>query len=194
MCFNASLGIPGENAGMLHDAGTESVTGGRGLARSGGVWEIVGVLAAVVPCAILAGLYLATEDMRFLAACSALALLAAVLVFIRGPRRASLTRRGAGAGGRAGKLIDRLGGAAKLTAAGSALRRTFTLQILKLLCFVVWMLAWGVTAALYARVAENANMTALMMLVVFGGFSPVVIYYGLESGMKKLNRRLRADE
>lgn len=183
---------------MLHDAGTGAVTGGRGLARSGGVWEIVGVLAAVVPCAVLAGLYLATEDMRFLVACSALALLAAVLIFIRGPRRARLTRRGPGAGGRAsglaGKLIDRLGGSAKLTAAGSAVRRTFTVQVLKLLGFVVWMLAWGVTAALYARVAENANMTALMMLVVFGGFSPVVIYYGLESGMKKLGRRLRADE
>lgn len=187
---------------MLHDASTGSVTAGRGLARFGGVWEIVGILAAVIPCGILAGLYLATGDMRFLAACIALAIVAVALVFIRGPRRVSLARRGAGAGGGAtgfagklaSKLADRFRGSAKLTAAGSAVRRTFTLQVLKLLGFAVWMLAWGGTAALYARVAENTNITALMMLVVFGGFSPVVIYYGLESGMKKLGRSLRDDE
>ncbi|MPY75288.1 MAG: hypothetical protein GEU87_13610 [Alphaproteobacteria bacterium] len=183
---------------MLHDASTGSVTAGRGLARSGGVWEIVGILAAVIPCGILAGLYLATGDMRFLAACIALAIVAVVLIFIRGPRRVSLARRGAGAGGGAtgfaGKLADRFRGSAKLAAAGSAVRRTFTLQVLKLLGFAVWMIAWGVTAAFYARVAENTNITALMMLVVFGGFSPVVIYYGLESGMKKLGHRLRDDE
>ncbi|MGH6618332.1 MAG: hypothetical protein ACREF6_02170 [Alphaproteobacteria bacterium] len=184
---------------MLHDASTGTVTAGRGLARSGGVWEIVGILAAVIPCGILAGLYLAAGDMRFLVACIALAIVAVVLVFIRrSPRRVSLARRGAGAEGGAtgltGKLADRFRGSAKLAAAGSAVRRTFTVQVLKLLGFAVWMIAWGLTAALYARVAQNANMTALMMLVVFGGFSPVMIYYGLESGMKKLGRRLRDDE
>ena len=50
------------------------------------------------------------------------------------------------------------------------------------------------TAALYARVFEGANIGALVMLVAVGGFSPVVIYFGLEGGIKKLTGRMHHHE
>jgi hypothetical protein len=160
------------------------------MAGRGGVWEAVGILAAVVPCGVLAGLYLATDETGFIVACVILATLAGgIVAFKRNPRsRLSRRRRGAegGATGRAGSE--------RLRTVGSALGRTFTRPVLKVLGFALWILAWGVTAALYARVVSNAQIGGLVMLVLIGGFSPVVIYFGLESGVKKLTGRARDRE
>jgi hypothetical protein len=38
------------------------------------------------------------------------------------------------------------------------------------------------------------STTEMMMLVVIGGFSPVVIYFGLEAGVKNLSNRLDEDK
>jgi hypothetical protein len=112
---------------------------------------------------------------------------------LRLPRRRALAGAGApgGEGGGAEGGVAAGRARAKLAAVGGAFRRSVSLQIVKLLGFVVWMLAWGVTAALYARIFENANIGALLILVVVGGFSPVVIYFGLETGVKSLSRRNR---
>jgi hypothetical protein len=153
------------------------------------VWEVVGVLAAIVPSGILAGLYLATSDTTFLVACAVFAAAAVGIVYFRRPGRLSWAMRrrapvAPDAVGRAGRASGRL------TAARSALGRTFTLRVLKLLGLAAWLIAWTVLAGLYARVAQNANIAALMMLVAIGGLSPVVVYFGLESGVKRLTRRL----
>jgi hypothetical protein len=172
------------------------------MTRPHGILEVLGILAAVIPCGILAGLYLATEDLRFILGSFFLGVLAVAIVFMRSPglrlpRRRGLAGGGAGggesdgAGGGMAGLVGRFRSSAKLAAVGGAVRRSFSLQILKLLGFVFWMLAWGVTAALYARVYDNANLGALLILVVVGGFSPVVIYFGLETGVKSLSRRNR---
>jgi len=179
---------------MSHYLRTGSAMGNRGVARSSGVWEVVGVLAAVVPCGIFAGLYLATTDLSFLIACSGFAIAAVGIVFFRSPGLFRLKRwrdagkHGDARGGRFGA------GTTKLAAAASAVSGTFTLRLAKLIGLVVWLLAWGVTAALFAKVAENANIGMLMTLVAVGGFSPVVIYFGLESGVKKLGSQLREDD
>lgn len=168
---------------MIRDAGTG------GMARFGAFWESAGVLAAIVPCGVLAGLYLATGEAGFLVACFALATAAVAILFFRSPKR-RLSRRTGGAGGQGGvPLRSRLAGAPRFKALRGALGRTFTRPVLKLLGFAAWMLAWGATAALYARVVSNAQIGGLVILVLVGGFSPVVFYYGLEMGVKKLSRR-----
>lgn len=159
---------------------------GRAAAHPNGIWEVVGVLAVVIPCGVLAGLYLATSDPMFLVVCGVIAAVAAGIVLFRKPLRRPVARR-------SGRRMA-AGGNARLTAVKSALARTFTLRILKLLGLVVWLLAWGVLAVLYARVAENANIAALAILVVVGGFSPVIIYFGLETGVHKLSRRIGRDD
>jgi hypothetical protein len=159
--------------------------------RPSGVWEVVGVLAAVIPCGILAGLYLATSDPMFLAVFAVLAVVAVGIVYFRRPRRLPGTRgrrRSATVSGAARKTGGRL------QAARAALRRTFTVRVLKLLGLALWLIAWGVLATLYARVAENANVVGLGMLVLVGGFSPIVIYYGLEAGVGRLSKRLDDDK
>jgi hypothetical protein len=171
---------------MLQDVRTNTLSPRRGLARPKGVWEVFGILAAIVPCGILAGLYLATEDARFLVGCIVLAVLAAAIVFVRHPGAwqpqirhwLESLRQGSETGG---------------SSAGSILRRTVNGPVLKVLGFAAWMMAWGVTAALYARVAVDVNPGALVMLVVIGGFSPVVIYFGLEGGIRTLKGRRRDD-
>jgi hypothetical protein len=154
------------------------------------VWEVVGVLAAIVPSGILAGLYLATSDTTFLVACAVFAAAAVGIVYFRRPGRLSwaMRRRAPVAPDAAGVWAERASG--RLTAARSALGRTFTLRVLKLLGLAAWLIAWAVVAGLYARVAQNANIAALMMLVAIGGLSPVAIYFGLESSVKRLTRRL----
>jgi hypothetical protein len=160
----------------------------RASVHFGGIWEVVGVLAVVVPCGVLAGLYLATSDPMFLVVCGVIAIVAAGILLFRKPvRRPATRRRNVGATARAG-------GAGRLGAVRSALGRTFTLRILKLLALVGWLLAWGVLAVLYAKVAENVNIAALAMLVVVGGFSPLVIYFGLEAGVQKLSRRIDPED
>ena len=172
---------------MLQDVRTNTLSPRRGLARPKGVWEVFGILAAIVPCGILAGLYLATEDARFLIGCIALALLAAAIVFVRHPGAWQPQIRQWIEGLRQG---SETGG----SSAGSILRRTANGPVLKVLGFAAWMMAWGVTAALYARVAVDINPGALVMLVVIGGFSPVVIYFGLEGGIRTLKGRRRDDD
>lgn len=172
---------------MLQDVRTNTLSPRRGLARPKGVWEVFGILAAIVPCGILAGLYLATEDARFLVGCIALAVLAAAIVFLRHPAAwqpqirhwIESLRHGSETGG---------------SSAGSILRRTVNGPVLKVLGFAAWMMAWGVTAALYTRVAVNVNAGALVMLVLIGGFSPVVIYFGLEGGIRTLKGRRRDED
>jgi hypothetical protein len=168
------------------------------MTRPHGVLEVIGILGAVIPCGILAGLFLATGDIRFIFGSVFLGIVAVGIVFMRSPRLRLPRRRAlAGAGAPGGEGGGAEGGVAagraraKLAAVGGAFRRSVSLQIVKLLGFVVWMLAWGVTAALYARIFENANIGALLILVVVGGFSPVVIYFGLETGVTSLSRRNR---
>ena len=174
---------------MAHYMRTGEADSGRGSGRSNGLWEVVGVLAAVIPCGVLAGLYLATSDSLFLLAGGGLAVVAAAIVFLRNPGLVSLR------GWRARRSDTASNqGEGRLHTLGARLRRTFTVQILKILGLAAWLVMWVLTASIYARVVENANMAALMMLVLVGGFSPILIYYGLEGGVKKLGRRMRDDE
>jgi len=177
--------------GMSHFIRT-GVMESRSAAGAGGVWEVVGVLAAVIPCGILAGLYLATSDPIFLVSCAVFAVAAVgIIIFLRPGRFSWKRRRGDNGGG------DTRGGAAGTDISaptGPAFTRIFTLRFMKLIALVAWLLAWGVLATLYARVAQNANIAALAMLVAVGGFSPVVIYFGLEMGVKKASRRSSAGE
>ena len=77
---------------MLQDVRTGSATAGRRIARRNGIWEVLGILAAVVPCGVLAGLYLATEDIRFIIGCAVLAALAVMLILMRNPGFLQLSR------------------------------------------------------------------------------------------------------
>lgn len=166
----------------------------RSVARPSGVWEVVGVLAAVVPCGVLAGLYLATGDMLFLLACFGLAIVAVGLVFTRNLGALSLKRRrraGGAVGAAAGKAVD--AGREKLGAVGASFRRTFTVRILKLLGLVSWFVAWAVLVSLHLKVNEDPNVAGLVIWIAVGAFSPLFIYYGLESGVKKLSSRMRDD-
>ena len=81
---------------MSHYLRSGAAASNRGVARSGGVWEVVGILGAVIPCGILAGLYLATEDILFLMACFGFAIVAFGLVFARNLGSLSLLRRRGG--------------------------------------------------------------------------------------------------
>jgi hypothetical protein len=168
----------------------------RSVARPNGVWEVVGVLAAVVPCGVLAGLYLATEDMLFLLACFGLAVIAVGLVFARNLGNISMSRRRSvgglpGAASASGKAMS--AGRKKLDEIGASFRRTFTVRILKLLGLVSWFVAWAVLVSIHLRVIENPNVIGLVIWVAVGAFSPIFIYFGLETGVKKLGNRMRDD-
>ena len=157
--------------------------------------EVLGVLAAVLPCGVLAGLYLASDDPIFLIAGLCLAAVALAILFIRNPHhlRHALRRwvarvsahRGAAASSKAGATVGTI---------GKTLKQTFTRKILKLLGVVAWFLMWGVTAAIFANVAGNANITGLVIYVAVGAFSPFVIYLALDSGVKSLGKRLSREE
>ena len=176
---------------MSHLTRTGSAMESR-AANPSGVWEVVGVLAAIIPCGILAGLYLATSDIKFLIVFVVFAVAAVGIVLFRRPRRIAWPwRRRSAAGADKPDRAEKASG--RLHAVGASLSRTFTARVLKLLGLVVWLMAWTFLAAFYARINENANMAGLMVLVVAGGFSPVVIYFGLEVGVKKLTRRLDDD-
>lgn len=176
---------------MSHYLRSGSAASHRGIARSGGVWEVVAILGAVIPCGILAGLYLATEDVLFLAACFGFAAVAAGLVFARNFRNLSLPRwRGRAADDTASKAVAV--GREKLDVVGTSLRRTFTIRILKLLGLVLWFIAWAVLVSLHLKVVQNPNIGGIVMLVAIGAFSPIFIYLGLETGVQKLSNRTRA--
>ena len=177
---------------MSHLTRTGSAMESR-AASSSGIWEVVGVLAAIIPCGILAGLYLATSETKFLIVFAAFAIAAGGIVYFRRPRRLSWARlRGRAVAADRSDMAEKA--SERLRGMGSALRRTFTVRVLKLLGVAAWLMAWAVLAALYARVAQNANIPALLLLVVVGGFSPVVAYFGLEAGVKKLSKRMDTDE
>jgi hypothetical protein len=167
-------------------------TGNLSTARFG---EVLGVLAAVMPCGILAGLYLASDDPIFLIAGLSLAAVAVGVIFVRNPDRIGhALRRWTWV---AANKRERLGNSKVGGAVGTVhqrLQQTFTRRFLKLLGFVAWILVWGVTAAMFMRVAENANIGGLIMFVAIGSLSPLVIYYGLESGVKRLGDRLGREE
>jgi len=178
---------------MSHYLRSGTALASRGAARQSGVWEVVGILAAVIPCGILAGLYLATGDLLFLVACCGFAVIATGIVFARNLGRMAPSRwRRSSEEGEVNKAVDAT--RRKMAEAGGALRRTFTLRILKLLGLVAWLIAWSVLASLYSKIVENANMAMLVILVAFGGLSPIVIYFGLETSVKKLSKRIEHDE
>lgn len=189
---------------MPHYLRSGAAVGGRMAARSpAGVWEVVGILAAVIPCGVLAGLYFATSDMLFLFACLGMATVALGLVLTRNLGRLRLSwRRGRGLQAQAAGINTAGEDAARtavsagqetLGAMGASLRRTFTVRILKLLGIVGWFIAWAVLVSFHLKVVENANIGGLVILVAIGGFSPVLIYFGLEGGVKKLGKRMRDD-
>jgi hypothetical protein len=179
---------------MLQDVRTGSAMAGRRIARRNGIWEVLVILAAVVPCGILAGLYLATEDARFIIGCAVLAVLAVAIILLRNPAGLRLPRWRPWAGSRSGAQAGGTAGSEGREDAASRLRRIFTTPLLKIIGVAAWLMAWSVTAALYARIFQNANIGALVMLVAVGGFSPVLLYFGLEGGIKKLSGRMRRDE
>jgi len=179
---------------MAHYLRNGPAMSGRATARMTGVWEVVGILAAVIPCGVLAGLYFATNDILFLFACFGLAIVAVGLVLTRNIGQLRLPRRregGATDGAAAGKAAS--AGREKLEAVGASLRRTFTLRILKLLGLVFWFVAWAILISLHVKVVENPNIGGLIMLVTIGAFSPILIYFGLEGGIKKLSKRIQDD-
>ena len=53
---------------------------------------------------------------------------------------------------------------------------------------------WGVTAAVFANVTENASISGLAIYVAVGAFSPFVIYFALDAGVKSLGKRLGREE
>jgi hypothetical protein len=181
---------------MPHYLRSEAALGRRMASRSpAGVWEVVGILAAVIPCGVLAGLYFATSDILFLLACFGFATVAVGLVLTRNLGKLRLPRRGERQGGAAGETTrNALGaGTEKLGAMGASLRRTFSIRILKLLGLVLWFIVWAVLVSLHLKVVENANVGGLVILVAIGAFSPILIYFGLEGGVRKLSKRMRDD-
>lgn len=179
---------------MAHYMRTGPAAASRDAAQGSGIWEVVGILAAVIPCGVFAGLYLATGDGLFLGAFLLFASAALAIVIARNPERfAALKRRfeaRAAQIGR-GKKDDstpeaRRNPLASAAGAAATLKRSLTVRILKLLGFVAWVLVWGVTASIYADVVENANLMALMVYVAIGALSPIVIYVGLEASVKRL--------
>ena len=153
--------------------------------RPTGALELLGILAAVIPCGVLAGLYFATGDGHFLIVCLGLLALAVAIIFLRNIGKLRLKRQG----GRDAPAAAVSAGRKKLGAVAASLRRPFTVRILKLLGISLWLLAWAALASFYARVVETPNMLGLVMLVIVGGFSPILIYFGLESGVRRLSRR-----
>jgi hypothetical protein len=179
---------------MSHYLRSGSAASNRGVARSGGVWEVIGILGAVIPCGILAGLYLATEDILFLLACFGFALGAFGFIFARnlGSLSLQLRRRAGPVDVAASKAVS--AGREKLGAVGESFRRRFTIRILKLLGLVLWFVAWAVVVTLHLKIVQNPNIVGIVMLVAIGAFSPIFIYFGLEAGVKKLSTRIRDEQ
>ena len=190
---------------MSHYMRTGPAAGSRSLSQGGGVWEVVGILAAVVPCGVFAGLYLATADGLFLGMFILFAIAALVIVVARNPQRFAGLKRLFDAVTPARRRDDaetdgdREKGTARTPFAGAAgaataLKRTFTIRILKLLAFVAWILVWGVTASLYVDVFQDVNFVALMSYVAIGALSPIIIYVALEGSVKRLGGHMNGRE
>ncbi len=165
------------------------------------ILEVVGVLLAVVPCGVLAGLYLVSEDIKFLIACAFFALVAVVVVFWRRPshgqsgkRARSLRRPVAGHRPKAAQPESGEGRLASMLRLGASLQGKLTKRAMKVGGFLVWMAAWIFTAVMFTQVVENENTTKLALFVMVGSLSPLVFYFLLETGVNRLSDRLRDEE
>jgi hypothetical protein len=165
------------------------------------ILEVIGVLLAVVPCGVLAGLYLVSEDITFLIACAFFAAIAVVVVFWRRPttergRRRVRSMREANESFRLKGGHDESGDGrlARILELGAALQGKLTKRAMKIVGFLVWMAVWTFTAVLFTRVVENENVTSLAIFVMIGSLSPLIFYFLLETGVNRLSNRLRDEE
>ncbi len=165
------------------------------------ILEVVGVLLAVVPCGVLAGLYLVSEDIKFLIACAFFAMVAVVVVFWRRPTAGNTGRRARAMrpadGPRRARAAPPVSGGRRLAGIfrlGSTLQGKLTKRAMKIAGFVVWMAAWIFTAGLFTQVVENENVTSLAIFVMIGSLSPLIFYFLLETGVNRLSGRLRDGE
>jgi Flp pilus assembly protein TadB len=165
------------------------------------ILEVIGVLLAVVPCGVLAGLYLVSEDITFLIACAFFAAIAVVVVFWRRPttgrgRRRAHSMREANESLRSKGSHDESGDGrfARILGLGAALQGKLTKRAMKVAGFFAWMAVWIFTAVLFTRVAENENVISLAIFVMIGSLSPLIFYYLLETGVDRLGNRLRDEE
>ncbi len=164
------------------------------------ILEVVGVLLAVIPCGVLAGLYLVSEDITFLIACAVFAAIAVVVVFWRRPGHTRRGRRGRSMRDADVSILSdaeqgpRGGGLARFLQTAAAMRGKLTKRLLKVAGFLVWMAAWIFTAVLFTRVAENENVAGLAIFVMIGSLSPLVFYLLLETGVSRLSSRLRDED
>lgn len=199
--FNILLAVSEHHLRMAHEEEFEMSLGRPAEGGSLRILEVVGVLLAVVPCGILAGLYLVSEDIKFLIACAFFAMVAIVVVFWRRPsqgrgRRRAHPMRYAATPGRAKadrpeRAAGRLAGIRRL---GADLQGRLTKRAMKIAGFLVWMAAWIFTAVMFARVAENENVTSLAIFVMIGSLSPLIFYFLLETGVNRLSGRLRDED
>lgn len=165
------------------------------------ILEVIGVLLAVVPCGVLAGLYLVSEDITFLIACAFFAMVSVVVVFWRRPasgrgRRRARSMREANESLRS-KVDDAESGEgrlARIMGLGVALQGKMTKRALKFAGFLVWMSAWIFTAVMFTRIVENENVTGLAIFVMIGSLSPLIFYFLLETSVNRLSNRLRDDD
>ena len=166
------------------------------------ILEVIGVLLAIVPCGVLAGLYLVSEDITFLIACAFFAAIAVVVVFRRRPttkgrgRRRARSMREANESlrSKAGHEESSDGRFARILGLGTALQGKLTKRTMKVAGFLAWMAVWIFTAVLFTRVAENENVTSLAIFVMIGSLSPLIFYFLLETGVNRLSNRLRDEE
>lgn len=165
------------------------------------ILEVIGVLLAIVPCGVLAGLYLVSEDITFLIACAFFVMVAVVVVFWRRPSGGQGRRR-VHAMHRAGQSLRSKsdlgergnGGLARVKRFGTALQGKLTKRAMTVAGFLAWMAAWIFTAVMFTRVAENENVTGLAFFVMIGSLSPLIFYFLLETGVNRLSNRLRDDD
>jgi len=165
------------------------------------ILEVFGVLLAVVPCGVLAGLYLVSEDIKFLIACAFFAMVAVVVVFWRRPSQGPATRRArslrradAAHSPAAGRPKSGEGRKAGILRLGAALQGKLTKRALKVAGFLAWMAAWIFTAVMFTQVVENEHTTKLTLFVMVGSLSPLIFYFLLETGVNRLSDRLRDEE
>lgn len=151
------------------------------------VFEVLGVLGAVIPCGILAGFYMASKDPSFLIACFVFAALAVGVVLWRTPRRPTIRAQSGGQGPQARMRppASRSGGLARPKVGAG---RKVSKKILIAVGFGAWVAAWCFLAFMFAGIAQNVPIGRLAVLVLLGAFSPAIFYLLLEGGVKQITR------
>ena len=185
--INTLLFISSDYPRMTQDRETaSSVAEGRSTPAVR-VFEVLGVLGAVIPCGILAGFYMASKDPSFLIACFVFAALAVGVVLWRTPRRSIIRARSSG--------LDRQDGARSRASWFGDLRlpeigagRNIGKKISIAAGFGAWVAAWCFLALMFAGVAQDTPVWRLALLVLLGAFSPVILYVLLEGGAKRIMR------